>query len=188
MVGRIIPHELLTIQEYLEMEETASVRHEYVGGMVYAMVGATKRHNRIIGNISARLLGASRGGPCRVYTEAVKLRVEDVIYYPDVMVACGPEGEDEDPLIEEAPCLAVEVASPSTESIDRREKMLAYRSISSLRAYLIVAQDDRRVERYWRGEDGEWRQGEAVGEGSKVPIPCPGPIKITLSEIYEGLE
>jgi Uma2 family endonuclease len=158
-----------------------------VGGMVYAMVGATKRHNRVIGNISARLLGASRGGPCRVYTEAVKLRVEDVIYYPDVMVACGPEGEDEDPLIEEAPCLVVEVASPSTESIDRREKMLAYRSIPTLRAYLIVAQDDRRVERYWRGEDGEWRQGEAVGEGSKVPIPCPGPMEITLSEIYEGL-
>ncbi len=52
---------------------------------------------------------------------------------------------------------------------------------------LIVAQDDRRVERYWRGEEGEWRQGEAVGEGSKVPIPCPGPVEVTLSKIYEGL-
>ena len=66
MVERIIPHELLTIQEYLEMEETASVRHEYVGGMVYAMVGATKRHNRIAGNVYARLLAAARGDPCRV--------------------------------------------------------------------------------------------------------------------------
>ena len=186
MVERVIQHGLLTVQEYLEMEETAAVRHEYLGGMVYAMVGATKRHNRIAGNIYARLLAAARDGPCRVYVEAVKLRVEDVIYYPDVMVACGTG--DDDPLIEDAPCLVAEVASPSTGSIDRREKMLAYRSIPSLRAYLIVAQDDRRVERYWRGEDGEWRQGEAVGEGSKVPIPCPGPIEITLSEIYEGLE
>jgi Uma2 family endonuclease len=92
------------------------------------------------------------------------------------------------PLIENAPCLVVEVASPSTESIDRREKLLAYRSIPTLRAYLIVAQDGRRVERCWRGEDGEWRQGEAVGKGSKVLIPCPSPIEITLSEIYEGLE
>ena len=79
MVERVIPHELLTVQEYLEMEETASVRHEYVGGMVYATVGATKRHNRIAGNVYARLLAAARGGPCRVYMAAVKPRVEDVI-------------------------------------------------------------------------------------------------------------
>jgi Uma2 family endonuclease len=72
------------------------VRHEYVGGMVYAMVGTTKRHNRIAGNVYARLLAAARGGPCRVYMETIKLRVEDVIYYPDVMVACG--AEDDDPL------------------------------------------------------------------------------------------
>jgi Uma2 family endonuclease len=117
---------------------------------------------------------------------AVKLRVEDVIYYPDVMVACS--AEDDDPLVENAPCLVVEVASPSTKSIDRREKMLAYRSIPTLRAYLIVAQDDRCVERYWRDEKGEWHQGEAVGEGSKEPIPCPSPIALTLSEVYERLE
>ena len=187
MVERVIPHRMLTVEEYLEMEETATVRHEYVGGMVYAMVGATKRHNRIVLNIATRLLSAARGGPCRVYSSDVKLRVEDVIYYPDVMVACGPEGEDEDPLIEEAPCLVVEVASPSTESIDWREKMLAYRKIPTLQAYLIVAQDDQRVERYWRAENGEWRQGEAVGERSRVPISCPGPFELTLAEIYEGL-
>ena len=93
---------------------------------------AAQSHHREY--LCSALLAAPRGGPCRVYTEPIKLRVEDVIYYPGVMVACGPEGEDEDPLIEEAPCLVVEVASPSTESIDRREKMLAYRSIPSLRA------------------------------------------------------
>ena len=165
------------------MEETATVRHEYVGGMIHAMVGATKRHNRIVGNVYAHLLAASRGGPCRVYVETVKLRAaEDTIYYPDVMVACEPE---DDPLVEHSPCLIVEVASPPTESIDRREKMLAYRKIPTLRAYLIVAQDERRVERHWRDESGEWRQGEAVGEGF-VPIPCPE-TKLPLAEIYEGL-
>ena len=187
MAGRVIPHRLLTVEEYLRMEETASVRHEYVGGMVYAMVGATKRRNRLALNIATRLLAATRGGPCRVYSSDVKLRVEDVFYYPDVMVACGPEGEDEDPLVEVAPCLVVEVASPSTESIDRREKMLAYRKIPMLQAYLIVSQQDRRVERYWRGEDGAWRQGEAAGDGSKVSIPGPDPFELTLAEIYEGL-
>ena len=187
MAERVISHGLLTVQEYLEMEETASVRHEYARGMIYAQAGADRRHNQIAGNVFGLLWNTARGGPCRVYQNDMKLRTaDDVFYYPDVMVVCEPVGESS--VYEESPCLVVEIASPSTESIDRREKMLAYRSIPTLRAYLIVAQDDRRVERYWRGEDGEWRQGEAVGEGSKVPIPCPSPIESTLSEIYEGLE
>ena len=166
------------------MEETATVRHEYVGGMIHAMVGATKRHNQIGLNIASRLLGAARGGPCSVYANDVKLRVaDDIIYYPDVMVTC--ERED-DPLIETSPCLIVEVASPSTQSIDRREKMLAYRRIPTLQAYLIVAQDEHRVERHWRDKSGEWRQGEAVGDEGFVPIPCLE-TKLTLAEIYEGL-
>jgi Uma2 family endonuclease len=71
---------------------------------IFAMVGATKRHNRIVGNILARLWEAARGGDCRVYSESVKLRVaDDVIYYPDMMVACGPEGND--PVVDDDPCL-----------------------------------------------------------------------------------
>ena len=169
------------------MEEVASVRHEYVGGMVHAQAGATREHVLIAGSIFAGLWNASRGRPCRVYQNNMKLRTaDDVFYYPDVMVMCQPPGESR--VFETSPCLIVEVASPSTESIDRREKMLAYRKIPTLRAYLIVAQDDQRVERFWRDENGEWRQGEAVGDGSKVPIPRPGPFELTLAEIYEGLE
>ena len=101
MAERVEQHDSLTVEEYLKLEESATVRHEYVGGEIFAMVGATKRHNRIIVNITGRLWGAARGGDCRVYSESVKLRVaDDVIYYPDVMVACGPEGDD--PLVEDA--------------------------------------------------------------------------------------
>lgn len=178
------PHRLPTVEEYLELEESSSYRHEYVGGMIYALARATKWHNRILGNIFARLWNAAYGGPCRVYSSDVKLRAaDDIFYYPDVMVACGPEGED--PLYEEEPCLAVEVSSPGTESIDRREKMFAYRRISSLKAYLIVDQERRRVERHWRDEDGYWRQGEAIEDGY-IPVPCPQ-MKLPLAEIYEGL-
>src|SRR3712207_4092571 len=93
MAERVKPYDTLTVDEYLALEESATVRHEYVGGEIFAMVGATKRHNRIIGNIYGRLWGSARGGPCRVYSESVKLRVaDDAIYYPDLMVACGPEG------------------------------------------------------------------------------------------------
>lgn len=184
MAERATSHRLPTVEEYLEMEEAATVRHEYVAGIIYTMVDATKRHNRIIGNIFARLWDAARGGDCRVYTESVKLRAEkDKIYYPDVMVACGPEGDD--PLIEDAPCLVIEVASPSTEQIDRREKMAAYRKIPTLKAYLIVAQDRRWIERHWLGDDGEWRQGGLADEGS-IPVPCPE-TRLSLDDVYEGL-
>jgi Uma2 family endonuclease len=178
-------HDSLTVEEYLKLEESATVRHEYVGGEIFAMVGATKRHNRIIVNITARLWGAARGGDCRVYSEGVKLRVaDDVIYYPDVMVACGPEGGD--PLVEDDPCLVVEVVSPGTETTDRREKLASYKRMPGLRAYLIVAQDRRWVEHHLRDEDNLWHRGDLVDEG-RFSVPCPE-TTLTLAEIYEGLE
>jgi Uma2 family endonuclease len=185
MVEHVKSYDSLTIAEYLKLEEAATVRHEYVGGEIFAMVGATKRHNRIIGNISGLLWGAARGGPCRVYAESVKLRVaDDVIYYPDVMVACGPEGDD--PHIEDDPCLVVEVVSPSTETTDRREKLASYKRMPGLRAYLIVSQGRRWVESHFRAENGAWRRGDLVDEG-RFPVPCPE-TDLSLAEVYEGLE
>ncbi|MCA1687107.1 MAG: Uma2 family endonuclease [Actinobacteria bacterium] len=185
MAERATPHRLPTVEEYLALEEESAVRHEYVAGMIYAHAGATKRHNRIALNIAARLIEAARGGSCRVYSSDVKLRAaDDVFYYPDVMVVCGPENDES--LYEDAPCLVVEVVSPSTESVDRREKAFTYRKIPSLHAYLIVDQDRRWVERHWRDESGEWRQGGVADEGS-IPIPCPE-TRLSLDEIYEGLE
>jgi Uma2 family endonuclease len=184
MAGRVKPHDSLTVDEYLKLEESATVRHEYVGGEIFAMVGATKRHNRIIGNISGSLWGAARGGACQVYSETVKLRVSvDVIYYPDVMVACGPEGDD--PLVEDDPCLVIEVVSPSTETTDRREKLAAYKRMPGLEAYLIISQDRKWVERHFRAEDGSWRRADLVDEG-RFPVPCPE-TELSLEQIYEGL-
>jgi Uma2 family endonuclease len=185
MSERIKPQDSLTVDEYLKLEESSTVRHEYVGGEIFARVGATKRHNRIIGNIFGHLWGAARGGACRVYSEGVKLRISgDVIYYPDVMVACGPEGDD--PLVEDAPCMVIEVASPGTEATDRREKLAAYKRMPGLEAYLIVAQDQRWVERHFRVEDGTWRRADLLDEG-RFPIPCPE-TELSLAQIYEGLE
>lgn len=182
MAERSETHKLLTVEEYLALEEKAAVKHEYVAGTVHAMVGATKRHNRIAGNIYAHLWSIARGGSGRVYASDVKVRIEDVIYYPDVMVACGPE--DDDPLVEHNPCLIVEVTSPGTESIDRREKMLNYRKMPSLQAYLIVDQSRPRIERHWRDGEGNWRQG-GLDKGS-MPVPCPE-TKLLIDEVYEGL-
>lgn len=180
-------HRLPTVEDYLALEEAATIKHEYVAGMIHAHAGGTSRHNAISSNVLAALWNAARGGDCRVYGSDMRLRAtEDVFYYPDVMVVCEDDEAGDAALYQHAPCLIVEVTSPSTESIDRREKALVYRGIPSLRAYLIVDQDRRWVERHWRDESGEWRQGGIAGEGS-IPIPCPE-TKLSLDAIYEGIE
>jgi Uma2 family endonuclease len=175
----------LTVEEYMKLEESATVRHEYVAGEIHVMIGATRRHNRIAGNIYATLLGAARGSACRVYVGTVKLRAAvDTVYYPDVMVASGPDPGD--PYMESEPCLIVEVVSSSTEATDRREKLAAYKRMPGLEAYLIVSQDQRWVERHFRDDDRMWRRADLVDEG-RLSIPCPE-AELSLAEIYEGLE
>jgi Uma2 family endonuclease len=174
-------HRLLTVDEYLTFENASSVRHEYVGGYVYAYAGASRRHNRIIVNIAGHLINAVGSGPCEVHVETVKLRpANDVFYYPDIMVLC--DENDDESLYATRPTLVVEVLSPSTEAVDRRDKLLAYRSISSMEAYVIVYQDERRVIRHWKDDDGAWRTEEFIDNGR---IPFPGTnVELTLSEIY----
>lgn len=185
MTLEAVRHPTLTVEEYLALEEASDVRHEYVAGVVYALAGTSKRHNRITLNIARLLMEAAEARACRVYMIDVKLRTDkDVIYYPDVMVACGPESAD--PLIEDAPCLVVEVASPSTTIVDQREKLVAYKRVPTVEAYLIVEQDRRRVHRFWRDASGVWSDDEVVGHGD-VPIPCP-PTTLRLDEIYAGTE
>jgi Uma2 family endonuclease len=181
-----MPSRPLTIDEYFELEERSTTRHEYVEGEVYAMSGVTRRHNAIAGNVYARLRAAARRGPCRVHISDVKLRMGRVIYYPDVMATCGSEPVDE--RIEDAPCLVVEVLSPSTEAVDRREKLMMYKRLRSLGAYLLVDQEQRRVDRYWREPHGEW-QHEAYVEQGIVPVPFGplGNIALSLDEIYEDV-
>lgn len=127
----------LSVDEYLQREERAGVRHEYVAGFVYAMTGATVRHTRIIGNIYSWLRTAAASGPCLALFQDIKVRIADErFYYPDVVVACSDI--DEDSVFLREPCLIVEVTSPSTRATDRREKLIAYGDIVTLQTYLIV--------------------------------------------------
>lgn len=184
MGERATQHRLMTVEEYLDFERSSTVKHEYVGGHVYAMTGVSRRHSRISGNIFAALREAAGGGPCRVHQSDMQVPTPDgPFYYPDVVVACGEEPED--PYIEDAPCLLVEVLSPNTESTDRREKLLAYRKLPSLQAYLIVAQDERVVERHFRDKQGQWQT--AFVEEVSFSVPCPSEAELSLDGIYEGL-
>ena len=182
-----VPQPMLSVEEYLELEGGGGQRHEYVGGRIYAPAGGTSRHSAISMNIASALWEAARGVDYRVYGSDMMLRAaEDVFYYPDVMVVCGDDEAGEDALYQDAPCLIVEVTSPSTEATDRREKLLAYRNIPSLRAYLIVDQHQMRVERHWPDETGRWWDAVPVGSDGLVPVPCPE-VEIPLPRIYEGV-
>lgn len=180
--------EPMSVEAYLALEKQADVRHEYVAGYVYAMTGARLRHNAIILNIVDRLRQATRGGPCRVFTEGVKVRVgADRIYYPDALVTCGPQ--DLASVLAVDPCLVVEVVSQSSHRTDHIEKRDAYGAMTAIQSYLIVEQDRRQVTLVRRETDGAWR-GRLVTDthgGAILALPCP-PLTLTLDEIYEGLD
>ena len=178
----------ISIREYLDGEPQSSLRHEYLAGQVYAMAGAGERHNRISLNIAFHLRAATRGKPCGVFINDMKLRVEhnDSFYYPDVLVTCEPQ--DSEPFYKRMPCLIVEVLSPSTEAIDRREKLIAYRTLPSLRHYLLVSSEQRRVEWHSRDDAGRWLLA-LLENSDALEIACPGlQVRFTLDEVYEDVK
>jgi len=149
------PQFYIGVAEYLEREKDSPVRHEYVDGQLYAMAGASDRHNRIALNLASRLNDHLNGGPCEVFMADMKVIVDPVVYYyPDVVVTCDPPGGD--PYVRTQPRLIIEVVSPSTERLDRHEKSFAYRRVPSLQEYILVLQDRMQVELYRRQSGDEW--------------------------------
>jgi Uma2 family endonuclease len=176
----------LSVDEYLKFEEMSTIKHEYIGGELFAMTGATKRHNVIAVNLTTALHEHLRGGPCRAFVESVKVRLtvrrNEILYYPDVSVACGPQDLDEVFLTD--PRLIVEVLSPSTARIDRHEKALNYREIQTLEEYVVVAQDKLEVTVFRRSED--WcaqvmTLRDESAEFRSIDFTLP------LNRIYEGV-
>lgn len=175
----------LPVEEYLEGEQHSEIRHEYVAGQVYAMVGAKLRHNRIVQNLAALLWHKARGGPCEVLASDMKVRVNahDAFYYPDVVVRCGAPLPG-DTLYLEDPCLVIEVLSPGTAAIDRREKLFAYRTLPSLREYVLVDSESRAVE-VWRRVPEGWLR-EILAEGDSLRFDCVD-ASLPLETIYAGV-
>lgn len=173
--------------EYLELEEESDIRHEYVGGRIFAMVGATEAHELIVNNLNYRIRSQLQGSGCRIFTSSMKLLIKASgnFYYPDVMISCEPYAAKS--VYKEAPCLIVEVLSPSTEGIDRREKLQAYQTIDSLKEYIIVSQDERQIELYRRVGD-HWEPSVHRGK-DRILLKSLSPTDLCLSldEIYEGV-
>ena len=177
----------LSPAQYLEWEEKSPVKHEYVDGEIYAMSGAKRRHNLIAANLVSQAWNAgSNRKDCQVFGSDMKVYVEahNSFYYPDVSACC--DRNDREELFLTRPCFIVEVLSPSTASIDRREKRASYCTLESLREYVIVDQDQPRVEIY-RRETGGWQGYLLTQPDDVVESSCLG-LRLTLSQIYAGVE
>jgi Uma2 family endonuclease len=175
-----------TAEEYLTLERSASCKSEFHNGEIYAMTGASRKHNLITVNIARELSIQLKKRPCEAYISDMRVKAAEArsYHYPDITVVCGtPQFEDAhlDALLN--PTLLIEVLSPSTEAYDRGGKFAHYRKIPSLREYVLVAQDQPTIERYVRHED-VWILTEAAGLEASVPLASIDCI-LSLSEIYD---
>lgn len=175
-----------TFGEYAELEETSTVRHEFLDGQVWAMAGGSPEHAAIAANVVALLHGQLRGRPCRVYTSDLRVRVAETGLgtYPDVTVICGRvETDAADPRQRTAlnPQVVVEVLSPCTEDYDRGEKLAHYKRIPSLQEVVLIAHDEPRLE-IWRRTAEGWTVDVARGVASPVlaSLGC----ALDLVEVY----
>lgn len=173
----------MTLEEYLEFEEHSRVRHEYIAGEIFAMTGMTKRHNRIAGRLYSTFAGHLKGGPCDPYVSDVRVKVQvnrDVhVYYPDVMVVCDRDPQEDRYVAN--PKLIVEVLSGSTAGVDRHEKRVAYRGIAALEEYVIVAQEAIQVTVFRRDEG--WRPVVLESRDSILELRSID-LRMPLAQIY----
>ena len=172
---------------YLAWEEQQAEKHEYIGGEVFAMVGARREHVVVSGNLYAAFKQRLRGGPCQAYVSDLKLRVEavDAFFYPDVMVSCDSRDHAASQFIAH-PTLIVEVLSDSTAAFDRGDKFAAYRTLQSLQEYVLVDIQSRRVETFRRTPDGDWLFHAHLSELGDCHFPALG-VSIPFEEIFENV-
>ena len=199
------PVNLITVEEHLKSEQDAEIRHEYVAGQIYAIAGASEAHDLIAGNIFALLRPHLRGSSCRTFVSDMKVKVKtqqaDMFYYPDLLVTCDPN--DNKKYFKTNPSLIVEVLSNSTETTDRREKRcdpaavsaakerasrrrINYQTIDSLQEYVLVCQDEIKVEIYRRDNQGNWTV-ETLDKDDDLVLDSVG-LTLTMADIYEDVD
>lgn len=182
---QITSPERMPLAEFLAWEDAQPVRHERVGGHVWAMVGGTLNHNRIAGNVWAALRQRLHGKGCEAFAMDVRVvSPRGDVMYPDVVAACG-ERRGSDREISDS-VIVVEVLSPSTAARDHGYKRWAYGTIPSLRNYVIIAQDADGAE--VATADGEtWRSVHLLDPNASLRLDALG-LEIPLAEVFAGVD
>jgi Uma2 family endonuclease len=184
------PRIRVTPEEYLALERAAETRSEYVDGEIFPMSGGSFEHDRIIVNLIIELGTQLRDRPASVHGPQLSVKTirTGSYFYPDISVTVGdPDLEDEhmDNLLN--PHVVVEVLSASTESYDRGLKFAHYRTMDSIREYVLVTQTEYRVERYLRQDDGNWLYSEVTDPQGSLELSCVA-CRIPLSSVYRNVD
>ncbi len=178
-----------TYAEYLALEDSSNVKHEYLEGQIYAMAGGTPEHAALAAAVIGLLFPALRAGRFRAHDSDLRVRVPatGLATYPDVTVVCGPRERDaKDPQAINNPTLIVEVLSRSTEEYDRGDKFEHYKQLPSLRQYVLVSHRERSIEVWTRGENGEF--GSTVSrEGDVADLASIG-ARLDARELYAAAD
>ncbi|MET4082721.1 Uma2 family endonuclease [Pedobacter sp. UYP30] len=180
----------MTIEEYLEMENSADAKHEYYMGEVFAMSGAKMPHNKITSNLLIAVGVKLKGKKCNPYGSDARIHIEanTLFTYPDISIICGEviilNNDDYNVL---NPTVIIEVLSKSTKNYDRGEKFKLYRAIATLKEYILIDSESIHIEIFRLNENNHWELQEYNSLNETVIIKAIDET-ITLSEIYDGVE
>jgi Uma2 family endonuclease len=180
-----------TPEEYFALEEASEIRHEYVDGEIIAMAGETDSHSVINANVIAGLHAATQSGGCRPMSPNMQIRygAKRRYGYADTVVVCGERKYEQSDAKRRTllnPTLIVEILSDSTERFNRGAKFSYYREIESFREYVLISQDQPRVETFLRQDDGTWRFASFDGIDAVVPLTSIG-VQLTARQIYRDV-
>lgn len=173
--------------DYVTLEASSNVKHEYLGGQIYAMAGGTPEHAALTAAVVGLLFPQLLAGSCRAHSADLRVRVREtgLASYPDVTVVCGPrelDPDDKNAVIN--PNLLLEVLSPSTAEYDRGEKFEHYKQLVALKQYVLVAHDRRSVEVWTRGEDDRW-SATAFADGEVASLAAIAGV-LDVRQLYDA--
>ncbi len=180
----------ITPEEYLQFERQSETKHEYFDGEIFAMAGASRRHCKISANLMRAIGNKLHLTNCNVYANDFRVKIKETgLYtYPDVIITCGKEileDQVKDTLLN--PLIIIEILSPSTERYDRGKKFLHYRQIESLQNYVLISQEEPRIELFERQATGQWLLSEKNGLENSIEIPAID-YMLSLMEVYDKVD
>ncbi len=176
-----------SIQEYLEMENEALEKHEYYEGEIFAMSGAGARHNIISVNLIVSLGNSLKGRPCQPFGSDMRIHIPEnsLFTYPDISVICGEIlTSKEDNNTATNPTVIIEILSPSTRNYDRGVKFMLYRSIPTLKDYLLIEAELIHAEHFATNKEGLWQLKEYSSVEDQITLESLN-VKLLLKDIYE---
>lgn len=189
VANRKIDDHHYTVDEYFEMELESEDKHEYIDGKIYMMSGVQEEHDIIDENVRASLRPHMRKQGCRTYSSNIRVRISDIRYtYPDLSVVCGNSKFEHRKGVDVLtnPTLIIEILSASTETYDRGKKFEFYKKIETLQEYVLISQDQPRIERFLRQPNDEWLYTDAAGLDTSLELRSIG-CTLVLAEVYADI-